>query len=248
MPYPLDVLINEFAIRSFRDTADRDYANARLAYRAQLFQQSQWSALHCLEKYIKTILLLNRVDARNLRHEVTKGITLIKEQGNSEIEISDVVSGFLHKLEDGAHHRYFEVSYDAETCDLMRLDRAVWEIRRYCQPLAEVHAGPVQPTLYTPQQLVAAKTEKPKSTCINNGWLEKVLLQRSHPARPGLIWKNLYFGNSNRKSVKIKSHWEFGNAFIWNHPEIMEEINKYCRFPKGLAEAYSQLAKKNLSI
>lgn len=48
-----DALLNDFAIRSFRDTADRDYIHARLAYRAQLVPQFQWSALHCLEKYAK---------------------------------------------------------------------------------------------------------------------------------------------------------------------------------------------------
>jgi hypothetical protein len=35
----LDQKVNSFAIRTFRDTADRDYVHARLAYRSQLVQQ-----------------------------------------------------------------------------------------------------------------------------------------------------------------------------------------------------------------
>lgn len=39
------VLLNDFAIRSFRDTADLDYIAARMAYQAHLTPQSLWSAL-----------------------------------------------------------------------------------------------------------------------------------------------------------------------------------------------------------
>ena len=47
--------VNSFALRAFRDTADRDYIHARMAYRADLFPQFHWSALHALEKYAKCI-------------------------------------------------------------------------------------------------------------------------------------------------------------------------------------------------
>ena len=49
MPYPMHILVNDFAIRSFRETADKDYIAARMAYRARLIQPFLWSALHCLE-------------------------------------------------------------------------------------------------------------------------------------------------------------------------------------------------------
>ena len=51
MPWSMDVKVNSFAIRSFRETADKDYITARMAYRARLMQPFLWSALHCLEKY-----------------------------------------------------------------------------------------------------------------------------------------------------------------------------------------------------
>lgn len=62
--------VNSFAIRMFRDTADNDYMAARLSYRAHLYQPFRWQAIHCLEKYAKGILLLNRVPSHGLGHEV----------------------------------------------------------------------------------------------------------------------------------------------------------------------------------
>jgi len=38
MSYPMHILVNDFAIRSFRETADKDYITARMAYRARLIQ------------------------------------------------------------------------------------------------------------------------------------------------------------------------------------------------------------------
>ncbi|MEO7863422.1 MAG: hypothetical protein ABIU05_23895 [Nitrospirales bacterium] len=42
-------LINDFAIRSFRDTADGDYGAARMAFRAALYQQFFWASQQAVE-------------------------------------------------------------------------------------------------------------------------------------------------------------------------------------------------------
>ena len=89
MSYPMHILVNDFAIRSFRETADKDYITARMAYRARLIQPFRWSALHCLEKYVKGILLLNRVDAKNLGHSVLPGIERMKQHGKFELDIRE---------------------------------------------------------------------------------------------------------------------------------------------------------------
>ena len=136
MPLPMHILVNDFAIRSFRETADKDYVAARMAYRARLFQPFLWSALHCLEKYVKGILVLNRLDATKLGHSVLPGIQRMKQHGKFELDLSAVTVQFIKKLEDyGAEYRYCEVSYSIEPFDIVRFDRAVWELRRYCQPL-----------------------------------------------------------------------------------------------------------------
>lgn len=247
MPYPLQILVNDFAIRSFRDTADRDYVNARLAYRARLIQQFQWSSLHCLEKYVKCILLLNRIEARHLRHEVTAGLALVKKAGRFEIDVSKAVTKFIRRLEDGAQFRYFEISYDEEEFDIIRLDCAVSEIRRYCQLLdieTESNGQQVNQLDSHLKRISAAKTLHPKDTCIVNGWIEQVLENSKHSSRPGLVWKNLYFGTSRRKSVKLRPDWEVGNAPLWLNPQMIDEVTKYSYLPTKLADAYRRLAKE----
>lgn len=251
MPYPLSTLVNDFAIRSFRDTADRDYVNARLAYRARLIQQFQWSSLHCLEKYVKCILLLNRIDARHLRHEVTPGLGLIKKAGRFEVDVSKAVTEFIKRLEDGARFRYFEVSYDEEEFDILRLDCAVSEIRRYCQLLdveTEINGQRVNQLDSQLKRINTAKTLKPKDTCIANGWIEQVLVNSTHASRSGLIWKNLYFGTSHRKSVKLRPDWEAGNAPLWLNPQMIDEVTKYSYLPTKLADAYRELAKEKANV
>lgn len=57
--------VNSFALRAFRDTADRDYIHARMAYRADLLPQFHWSSLHSLEKYAKCIAILVRIPKPN---------------------------------------------------------------------------------------------------------------------------------------------------------------------------------------
>lgn len=49
----LEMRVNDFAARSFRDVADRDYVAARLACRAGLMPQFLWSAQQAFEKYLK---------------------------------------------------------------------------------------------------------------------------------------------------------------------------------------------------
>lgn len=88
--------INYFAIRSFRDTADRDYINARMAFRAELLPQFRWSALHALEKYAKCLLILQRVPKSNqgrIQHEVIKSINLLPKK--EELKLSREVASFL---------------------------------------------------------------------------------------------------------------------------------------------------------
>lgn len=61
MPHSMMQKVNNYALRAFRDTADKDYIHARMAYKAALYPQFLWSSLHSLEKYAKCILILNRV-------------------------------------------------------------------------------------------------------------------------------------------------------------------------------------------
>lgn len=244
----MHILINDFAIRSFRETADKDYIAARMAYRAQLIQPFLWSALHCLEKYVKGILVLNRVKAHK-GHSVLPGIEKMKLHGNFELDLSADTVKFIRKLEDyGAEYRYYEVSYDIRPFDIARFDRAVWELRRYCQPLdydvIDVNGKAVNLLVIELARIHRAKAMHAKGTCVMGGVLEKIIEKRDHPAREALIWNNLFFGPSRRKSVKVRPYSEAGNSPFFLHPEIIDEVVKYVYFPKDIAEGVRQFAKQ----
>jgi len=240
MSHLLDISVNDFAIRSFRETADKDYIAARMAYRARLFQPFLWSSLHCLEKYVKGILVLNRVKAHK-GHSVLPGIERMKQHGKFELDLCEATIAFIKKLEDyGAEYRYYEVSYHIQPFDIVRFDRAVWELRRYCQPLNFDNADPNDNTVdsltHQLDRVHRAKANHEKGTCIAGGALEKIIEQKDHPARGALIWNNLFFGPSRRKRVKIRPDWEAGNSPIFLNPEIIDEIIKYVFVPKYIIE------------
>lgn len=232
-----DLALNTFAIQSFRDTADREYVLGRLAYQARLIPQFFWCSIHSLEKYAKGILLLNRIPAKKLKHEVSAAFSLISTKGSFPIELSSETADFISWLESGVASRYFEVSYSNRHVDIIRLDRAVSEIRRYCQVLncvAEVN-GRQQNILKAMLALIRdAETDDHKNTCIVNGWLEAVLKDRRHPARKALVWNNLYFGPSHRTKIKLARYVESAYAPIALHPEILDDALKYVRMSKAV--------------
>lgn len=248
MPNLMHIKINDFAIRSFRETADKDYIVARMAYRARLIQPFLWSALHCLEKYVKGILVLNRVEGYT-GHSVLPGIERMKQHGKFELDLSTATVEFIKKLEDyGAEYRYYEVSYHIEPFDIIRFDRAVWELRRYCQPLdydiINSEGKTVNLLALELDRVHLAKARDEKGTCVVGGILETIIEKKDHPAREALIWKNLFFGPSRRKGLMMQSDWEAGNSPFFLYPEIIDEVVKYVYIPKGIAEGVRQFAKQ----
>lgn len=248
MPYSMHILVNDFAIRSFRETADKDYIAARMAYRARLIQPFLWSALHCLEKYVKGILMLNRLKAHR-GHSVLPGVERMRQHGKFELDLSADTVSFIKKLEDyGAEYRYYEVSYDTQPFDIVRFDRAVWELRRYCQPLdydiVDINGKRVNLLSRELDRVHRAKAKHEKGTCIMGGILEQIVEKKDHPAREALIWNNLFFGPSRRRRVKMRADWEAGNSPFFLHPEIIDEVVKYVFIPKDIAEGVRQFAKQ----
>ena len=242
-----DSLLNDFAIRSFRDMVDRDYIHARLAYRARLIPQFLWSALHCLEKYAKCILLLNRVPAQRVRHEVSGALRLMEQSGPFNIPLCEQTSQFIERLESGAEFRYFEVSYWNIEHDIVRLDRAVWEVRRYCQGLnhdIQIEGRTINALAMNLQRVRLAQEREEKGTCIMSGWLETVIGDTAHSAREPLLWNNLHFGLSSRKRVHIVGYMESGNSPLYMHPEILDDVLQYVHLPKRVVKAWrEELAK-----
>lgn len=243
--------INNFAFRCFRTTADRDYIHARLAFRSNLFPQFQWSSLHCLEKYVKCILLLNRIKGKKYKHEIKKPIERINREAPFQIEISKGTKKFIQHLESGARYRYLEVSWINYGYQLKELDRAVFEIRKYCQILTQSiksNGKEVQLLNYNLKRINEIKPPCGKNGGIIGGWLERVLDKDDHPARGALIWKNLWFGSSNRKQVMVDEIFASENSPLWQCPEIIDEVTKYVFLPKEIATDCRERANNKGSI
>lgn len=234
--------VNSFALRAYRDTADKDYILARIAYKTDLFPQFHWSALHALEKYAKCIAILTRIPKPKkdyIKHEVNRSLELISEK--LDIALSEQTKKFIARLEEyGARFRYLEISWFINDCELAKLDRAVWELRRFCNAELYVYSGDHFVSVCNDKHEAIRSIEKPNkiNTLVPGGYLEKTLENRKSRARPDLVWCNLYYTNSNRKSVLMKSGKLAENSPFSLHPEIIEEVSKYTFVPDEIKNVY----------
>jgi len=131
----IEILLNDFAIRSFRDIGDNDYVSARMAYRGQLISQFLWSGLQAIEKYLKCILLLNRIPANKMRHDLAAGLNLIKNKAPFELRLCETSRELIKHFDTYGRFRYLETPFHVKDVEIIKLDLAVWEIRRYCKVL-----------------------------------------------------------------------------------------------------------------
>jgi len=234
--------INSFAVRAFRDTADRDYIHARMSYRADLYPQFLWSSLHALEKYGKCILILNRIPKpkrKQIQHEVLRSLQLL--QNRVDIKLSKEANGFIERLEKyGAKYRYLDVSWFADGPELAYLDRAVWELRRYCNSALYIYKENEEPKVDDDLLAKIKASEKPghENTYVTGGFLEKVLESKNSVARKELVWCNLFYSKLKRKSVRIPTKLMFENSPFFLNPEIIDEVEKYAIVSGELKEAY----------
>jgi HEPN domain-containing protein len=84
----IDDKLNDFAICCFRDLGDEDYISARMAFRAALVTPSLWASQQAVEKYLKCILLLNRIPGAHVRHKLAAALDAIKGSGKLLLELN----------------------------------------------------------------------------------------------------------------------------------------------------------------
>ena len=218
-----DDLLNDFAIRSFRDIGDGDYIAARMACRAGLVTQFLWASQQAIEKYLKCALLLNRIDGRDVFHDLTKAVNRINSSGKVTLDLTTKTQEFIARLDESGRYRYFEISTVAFGAELVALDRAAWELRRFCTLAPE------------PRQIKLVNGSPAPLVKLVGGHLEKISDDRRDPARKPLLWQNSFFGRRPRKSVHLVPWFEAKNSPLSMHPEILDEVVRYIFFPKDLA-------------
>lgn len=235
------VLINDFATRCFRDVADQDYIAARMCYRAGLIPQFHWSALQAIEKYLKAILLYNRVKANNVWHDLESALRLTDKLPFT-IVLSDCSKELIKHINRFGKYRYLESSYYIYGPKLAQFDKTVWEIRRYCRVLnydVKMRNGKTANMLVMELEMIRKSgTLSATAYRLHGGLLENTLDKKGHPARGALQWKNLFFGSRRRRTVEMPTHFHSTNAPLTLHPEILEEVVKYVHLPKEVIKAY----------
>lgn len=237
----LDRRINSFATQSFRDQADRDYIAARLACRHELFPQFLWSSHQAIEKYLKAILLYNRIKATKVSHNIKTALSLAQRLP-FEVKFSKRSRNFVDYLAEVGEFRYIDVPFHVHGQILVDLDLAVWEVRRYCQVLdvfGKKLPSEEQSLLEEAWSDLASSEINPRYKFrLHGGLLEKIVADRKHPSHSALIWHNPCFGTRKRATVKVKNHLNAQNSLLYLYPEMLDELLKYVFIPNKLVEGY----------
>jgi hypothetical protein len=214
-----------------------------LACRHELFPQFLWAAHQAIEKYLKAILLYNRVEATEVGHDLALALSLT-EALPFQIELSSRSRKFLAHLAEVGEFRYIDIPFHVHGHILIDLDLAVWEIRRYCQVLnvfGKVLPLDEQKLLDAARSALADSKAEPRHKFrLQNGLLEKVLNDRKHPSRSALLWHNPCYGARTRATVRAKSHLSAQNPLLFLYPEMLDELVKYVFIPKKLVAGYRQ--------
>ncbi len=246
-----DAFLNDFATRCFRDVADHDYIAARMAYRASLFQQFHWASLQAIEKYLKAILLFNRIEAKDVNHDLEKAMRHARMLPFA-IRMSESSEKFIEHVDTFGRFRYLESSFYIYGPKLVQLDKTVWEIRRYCKPIdyesKSPTGDPINMMKVELETISRSETENPRKFKLLGGALENVIAKRDHPGRSALIWQNAFFGSSKRwqRKVIMPIYFHSTNAPLTLHPEILDEVLRYVFLPKEIVNAYRQeLARRS---
>lgn len=237
----LERWINGFATQSFRDQADRDYIAARLACRHELIPQFLWASHQTIEKYLKAILLYNRIKATRVGHDLDAALDLTRKLPFA-IDLSDRTRKFVRHLAEVGEYRYIDVPYHIDGHVLIDLDLAVWELRRYCQVLNVFGKKlPPEEQLLLDKALtnLAKSSNEPRHRFrLDGGLLETILSNPKHPSRSALLWQNATYGVRHRSTVRVKAHLHAQNSLLYLYPEMLDELLKYVFIPGKLIEAY----------
>jgi len=242
-----EVMLNDFATRSFREIADQDYISARLSYKYALYPQFHWQSLQSIEKYIKAILLYNRIKAKDINHDLEKAISYT-ERLPFKIIRSKSTDNFIKHLILFGRYRYLESSYYIHGPKIVELDKAIWEIRRYCTILnyqLKLHDGEMKNMLSLEiEKIQNSEKEPPHKFKIHGGLLEKIIEKSDHPSREALIWQNAFFGKTTRNTVRVPTPMHAVNSPLTLHPEGLEEVLEFVFLPKKIVQAYREAARK----
>jgi hypothetical protein len=107
-----------------------------MTFRAKLFPQFLWSGQQAIEKYLKCILLLNRIKAKDVKHDLGAAFALVEQQAPFNFKIRASSQKMIEFLDTYGRFRYLETPFHVRGDHLHQLDMTIWDIRRYCMILS----------------------------------------------------------------------------------------------------------------
>ncbi len=236
--------IIDFVDRCFRDIADKDYITARICYRLDLTDQFLWSGLQSIEKYLKAIILYNDGNTQQINHDLSKGLNTVKKIGEIDWDFDDSIRQFLEYMTSTGGDRYFSQPRGTAGDELLKLDNAVWTIRRYCQDFTSLKKNKgLRNNLDFGEYINFLQSEDCQKRANTfrlspPGYLERVLDDGEFKRqREYLIWKNFYYGankkhrfNFTRKiSGSTPGHYFFPEIYPWvkQRVKLSKEVVQY---------------------
>lgn len=207
-----------FIFRTFVDNADREYVAARLLAEHRLDIQFLWSAMHAIEKYLKSILLFNDVSTVENSHNINSIYKKVLLHSYYQFHLKDEVIEFITDLEERGNNRYFNESTEIRRHDLFYLDKAVWEIRRYCLMPSDKMSDVYKSYLIKDYDIhVCYKFNQIRRKEVFNTYIDELLLKDDYKKRVSLVYQNAFFTKKARKKF-----WTLGRSARNSHKFIFE--------------------------
>lgn len=78
---------------------------------------------------------------------------------------------------------------------------------------------------------------------MEQGFLEKILVNNDHAAHEGLVWRNAMFGGNEPIVARHGlSNFMAINSPLYSNPEIVRRVSELIHLPKGTVESFEALA------
>jgi len=191
-------ILNDYATRSLRYTADQDYISARANYKANLIEPFLWSSLHALEKYLKAILLFHTISIKTgYGHNIEKLLDAVENIDTINLRLPEGTKEFIKYINFFGQNRYFETEVFLDAFALDNLDSTVWFIRRQCYDMREYEGRGLKEISPELQE------SNPKNYKLPNGFLEKVIKDKLE-AHYHLALDNWFYGENEYTRDEIR--------------------------------------------
>ena len=194
-----------------------------------------------MEKYLKCVSVLNRVRAER-GHKLIDILQRCEKNQKFQMRLTERTRKFIAYLDKFAQYRYHEVPFYTVGYEIVSLDRAVWEVRRYARVMdysfKNLDGKNVDGLSYEIARNESAEKHPPNQFAITGGRLEAIVERRDHPSRESLLWQNAFYGGRPRKAISVAVRSVSGNSPLSLHPEILDEVLKYVYLPSEVKAAY----------